>query len=129
MKLLFCGTQQINVASCSQLQYTKYTQLNVLHLNRRKRIQSQTMDLNSSTSICCRSKSQFTSVSKTHKRLKERILITRNLTKRARVVRFRLIKKRSFNLLCVVSDLLQYHESTRVINWAQTVTMHLATHF
>ena len=53
----FCSTQQLkhkikvkrtlNIALCSQLQYTKYTQLNVLNHNRRKRIQSQSMNLNS----------------------------------------------------------------------------------
>ena len=39
--------------------------------------------------------------SKTHKRLKERFLIRRNRTKRIFVL-FRLIKNRSFNLLCVL---------------------------
>ena len=38
--------------------------------------------------------------SKTHKRLKERFLIRRNI-----FVLFRLIKKRSFNLLCVLDAL------------------------
>ena len=40
--------------------------------------------------------------SKTHKKLKERFLIGRNRTKRANFVLFRSIKKRSFNLLCVL---------------------------
>ena len=37
----------INITLCSQLQYTKYTQLNVLNHNRQKRIQSQSMNLDS----------------------------------------------------------------------------------
>ena len=40
--------------------------------------------------------------SKTHKRLKERFLIRPNRTKHARFVLFCLIKKRSFDLLCVL---------------------------
>ena len=49
----FCSTQHthtINIASWSQLQYTKCTQLNVLQHKRQKRIQPQSMDLDSLTS-------------------------------------------------------------------------------